>query len=241
MPWPAITARVVERRDQGHALVCGELARRPPPRRRSRRRQADLGAVAAHRLDLGQRRVRGHHHQGARRRGCGRRPRPPGRGCRRWRRPARASSSAVAQGGDLVERAAGLERARALQVLGLQPHRRADPVARSRARPAPGVSRTWPRIVRAAASISATPTPRARLGRHGARLETTRRVRAGRPQVVRPGASSGGTRSAGAATSRGGSRGTRARRSAARRRPGSRGPRRARRTGSSRRGPRPGR
>ena len=82
----------------------------------------DLGAVAARRGELARGRVLGHQDHRGRCRAAGPPAPPPARGCPRTRSPRRARAVLGAQRGDRVVGAAELERAHALQVLGLQQH-----------------------------------------------------------------------------------------------------------------------
>ena len=112
---------VVEGVDEGHPGLGGALARggdgAPRPRSRVPHRRAEGRAA----VDLRDRRAVGHEdlaRHAAHARGLRERPRvvagAPGRD---------AAGAAVAEGGELVQRAADLERPRALEVLGLQRHR----------------------------------------------------------------------------------------------------------------------
>ena len=122
-PLPRDDVRVVEGMDKGHPLLPAQLLRVGARVVISPRHQADLRAVALRRLDLGDRRdVRHADH----------RPRLAALGAQRHplRMVARAAGDDPApqllrrQLRDLVVRPTHLERARHLQILGLQPNLR---------------------------------------------------------------------------------------------------------------------
>ena len=188
--------------------------------------ECHLAAVGANRLDLRQRRVTGHEQVGAGVAAAG--GERNGLGVVAGARgDDPAPELGVGEAADPVLGAADLERAAALQVLGLQRHRGAaaarDLTRRDHRRAPHAVAERRRRCldpIDADADRSLGPAKVCRLGRDGLSLVRMLRRVAGRARDRR-----GASRSA-ASSSRAGSRGTRARRSASSPRWGSRGSRR---------------
>jgi hypothetical protein len=112
--------------DERHPLALGELGGGAAGLVVAALHLHDLPAVLADRRHLGERGLDRHHRRGLR-------PQPP-RGEREALRVVAGTGRhhtrgalRLGQQGDLVRRPAHLERARELQVLGLQQHRRTDP------------------------------------------------------------------------------------------------------------------
>ena len=156
VPCPAITVLVLERVHERRA----RLARRAPaPSTSASSKPAPastvFGAVVARRVDLRHRRVLRHEDRRADPE-LARRPGDRLAVVARARRDHAGGALLVAERRELVDRAAHLERAGALQVLGLQPRRGGRRAARATRSRRPASTRAWPAMRSRAAWMSAS-------------------------------------------------------------------------------------